>query len=399
MSQNSLASTYSRALGLSLGRPILYQAPYPLPSNNYIVWTNGSGNPYKNYDYFQEVLDFLFPILKENNIDIIQLGGEKEVPLNGCLNLCGKTSLHQSTFIINNAKLVICNDTSIAHIAGALNIPLVAVYGPTSIENHGPHWKNDDKTILIESHRNGKTPSFSFNESPKTVNLIKPEEIFKAVSEILNFPSNSEITSLYFGNKYSNSQYFECVLDTIVPPQFIPQVPLHIRYDWLENPQNLATQLSQRKCAIITDKPIDGNLLKALKENILVVIYEVTDNNDPKFVLMVKSLGISISLYTKLKDEDLNKYKLDYVDIGFINQEKIYTQEDLLDSKEKMNENTYFKSNKNILSKGKFFLSKTHWLLDISKDDPNNNVSKVINTPKFFEELEYFYLFNKKDLT
>jgi len=74
----------------------------------------------------------------------IIIGGPSEVEYNGevarmageerCLDLTGKTSLRQLISVIRRLKLFITNDSGPMHIAAICNVPLIAIFGPTTRE-------------------------------------------------------------------------------------------------------------------------------------------------------------------------------------------------------------------------------------------------------------------------
>ncbi len=48
-----------------------------------------------------------------------------------CRNLCGRTSLRELIALLRGAKLVVCNDSGVMHLAAACGAPVVAVFGST----------------------------------------------------------------------------------------------------------------------------------------------------------------------------------------------------------------------------------------------------------------------------
>jgi heptosyltransferase-2 len=54
----------------------------------------------------------------------------------------GATTLRQSMGLLSRCSLLVCNDSGIMHLGAALNIPLVAVFGPQSPVKFGPWGKN-----------------------------------------------------------------------------------------------------------------------------------------------------------------------------------------------------------------------------------------------------------------
>ena len=59
-------------------------------------------------------------------------------------NLCGKTTLRQLAAIIDRAALVVTADSTPMHIAAAHDVPIVALFGPTSPVRTGPYGHQDD---------------------------------------------------------------------------------------------------------------------------------------------------------------------------------------------------------------------------------------------------------------
>jgi heptosyltransferase-2 len=50
----------------------------------------------------------------------------------GSINLCGKTTLREAVALIEQCRIFITNDSGLMHIASALDIPQIAIFGPTN---------------------------------------------------------------------------------------------------------------------------------------------------------------------------------------------------------------------------------------------------------------------------
>ncbi|MBI4655452.1 MAG: lipopolysaccharide heptosyltransferase II [Elusimicrobia bacterium] len=59
---------------------------------------------------------------------------EKEAGPDSCINITGKTNIPELMAVIKKLKLFITNDSGPMHIATALNVPTIAIFGPTTKE-------------------------------------------------------------------------------------------------------------------------------------------------------------------------------------------------------------------------------------------------------------------------
>jgi lipopolysaccharide heptosyltransferase II len=86
-------------------------------------------------------------LIEEQRAHVLIFGGPDEINLGrwlaadigeGAINLCGKTTLRQAMSLIGQCNLFVTNDSGLMHVAAALEIPQVAVIGPTDPVATGP---------------------------------------------------------------------------------------------------------------------------------------------------------------------------------------------------------------------------------------------------------------------
>ena len=63
-----------------------------------------------------------------------------------------ETDVDEMAALINNCDLIIANDSGPMHIAAALDIPTLGLFGPTDPEKHGPYNTNSDYIIKDDLH-------------------------------------------------------------------------------------------------------------------------------------------------------------------------------------------------------------------------------------------------------
>lgn len=129
-----------------------------LPGNNRAVIGIAPGatyGPAKRWfaERFAEAGDQLS---KELNAQVILFGGQtdwetaeqvRKQAQTDMINLAGLTSLKEAIYLISQCRLFLSNDSGLMHVAGALNIPTVAVFGSTNPVTTSPA---GEKTMLVK---------------------------------------------------------------------------------------------------------------------------------------------------------------------------------------------------------------------------------------------------------
>lgn len=118
---------------------------------NLIVIAPGARSSVKRWevDNFKEVAkkltgDFKAAIILIGDKDDHPYTNEIAKSLAGnFLNLSGKTSLMQLAALLKHAKLLISNDSAPMHLATALKVPVIAIFGPTDSRKYAPRREND----------------------------------------------------------------------------------------------------------------------------------------------------------------------------------------------------------------------------------------------------------------
>ena len=378
-----LLDTYATNTGSKIDKPFIYTKFFPLPLEKYITFQAQTPYDSRNYSYWQEVIGLIHaPLLKEN-IHILQVGIKDEKILNGTINVVGQTTLNQLAYLIENSILHFGADSLSVHLASYFDKPIVSIYSISNPDVAGPHFGDKNKHILLKGYEKigNKKPSYSQVESPKSIDTIKPEEIAKGILDLLNISHPKLPETIHIGPDFNNRS-FEVILDDEIDVNSIPIENPIIRMDYLFNEKVLEKVLLIKKSIIFTDKPIKKDILKKYKSNIIQLIYIIDHDNDLSFVKTLKSNSINYVLLSFLKEEELNKYKVNYMDYNLIINKKHKSKED---TSIKEIDNLHYNSSRILhTSKGQF-RSKYDWL--------NKTGDKVVDHPDFWKEVDNFYIF------
>lgn len=105
-------------------------------------------------DRFAEVAGTLtsagYPIVLLGGKNDVELGARIESAVTGtCINLTGKTSLPEVLAILNRCRVFLGNDAGLIHLASALGIPAVGVFGSSCHHRFGP-WGEGHSVLVRE---------------------------------------------------------------------------------------------------------------------------------------------------------------------------------------------------------------------------------------------------------
>ena len=99
------------------------------------------------------------------------------------VNLTGKTSLKQLSYIMKKARIVIGGDTGPLHLAAAVGTPVVALMGPTDTRRNGPYGKGHSFIVTPRD-----CAGCWQRRCPKKLDClaaISPKEVYEHIHKVL----------------------------------------------------------------------------------------------------------------------------------------------------------------------------------------------------------------------
>ena len=379
---------YALACGAQISPPIAPISYLPIPFNRYIAVSSSAEVNSKKYDHYPEVMDLIHPFLKEQGIEIVQIGHKDDPPLKNAHQFLGTTKKHIN-YIVKGTELVLSNDFYTSHIASIFDKKLVTLFSPLYKETSKPFWGAPENQFLIESHRNGEKPSFVGDEKDyKRINLIHPEVIAKGLLNLLNIPHDLDsIETLHMG-QYFSTPIIEVVPDCDPDPNLYNAAAINIRLDLNFDPELMTRWAFNRKLNIITDQKIDRKYLDIIRPHVAQVMFKVSKDISADDIRELQEGGYQTYLCSK-EGTNITDIRLNLIDWD-INLEKEKEKKDL-DNASKICDNTYFKSSKTMTSKNKHYSSLASYKAGVEKHENE----KIIDSPEFWSELDYLRIYNK----
>jgi ADP-heptose:LPS heptosyltransferase len=120
-----------------------------------------------------------------------------DVPEGTVLDLAGKTSFGQLAAQLEVCDLFIGNDSSPMHLAAAVGIPVIAIFGPTSPQEYGPYPLDDPRHIALWHHPTGQ-PCFFLGKMQTCTHCtcmqsVTLDEVWDAVQRLIPSIQSKEV--------------------------------------------------------------------------------------------------------------------------------------------------------------------------------------------------------------
>lgn len=144
-------------------------------------------------DRFVEVAQTLMLL---PGVRVVVVGGPAEkyfsnefrlLEFQGLINVVGKLSLRQLPVLLRRMRLVVGNDSSLIHLAAGVDVPVLAIFGPTNPRATGPYPLDKHSVLLAElpcrpcGKRTCKNPQYL-----ECLNSLTASSVVDEVQRILN---------------------------------------------------------------------------------------------------------------------------------------------------------------------------------------------------------------------
>ncbi len=362
-------------------------APFPvnyhaLPVKRFITLSAKTGQSAKDYPNWQEVVKWLYPVLIQHGIYIVQLGEAGEASIQGTVNKLGLT-FRESSFLVQNADLHLSGDSVFVHFAGSVKTPVVALYGSTLPEVTGPYYKGEFHAISARTD----LPSYKADEADPQIAYITPETVVNKVFEVLGLKERVNVESIEFGPAYNQKQ-ISFIPDFMPDAQMMATIRLVIRLDIVHNENVAAEVLKHRKqpCMIVADKPLTKDFLQFCKGKVATITQKFGEGYDIQSLIDLKESGNPYQLVWMGDKDRLGDIRFELLDVDMV-----YTPVKPKRS-DKITKESYFKTNQAFLGRGKHY--PTLWHYRHAQEQPGQ-VGDAIESDEFWESSDAYFFFKQ----
>lgn len=166
---------------------------YDIPSDYIIVHTT-TNDPAKHptLERWKDIVDAL---KREFDLPLLQIGGASDQAPKGIdIDMRGKTSMREAAKFIQDCKCLVGVDSFSVHVASALNVPFVGLYGAKPVDMTGPNLgRLEEYQIALEPEKYCDKftdyPCFLasclYGDEVKCINNISSDAVVGAVKTVM----------------------------------------------------------------------------------------------------------------------------------------------------------------------------------------------------------------------
>lgn len=384
-----LLETYSLFCGLKIDKPYVYEHYTSVPCEKFISFNK------KFYPYYLEVINLIKPELDKRGISIIQVHA---TPDNADTEICVLDNLTfgQHAYFIKHSLLHFGEDDYIFDLAGHYDIPRVILFSNTFPGTTKPYWGSPEKERVLFSTGPNKKPSFSLEESQSFVKNIKPEEIAQNIMDLLGISWSPPYETIHLGAKYRpKHDIIELIPDTSKPVELSGHVfNVCVRMDYRFDEMFLMGVLEKTKASVVTNKPINMNLLQEARTRILEIIYVVDNDSDIKFAQDLSKLNLPYAIFSFNNTPELKEKFFEVAPVIGLSIKKLESIESLKNGLSGLS----FKSSKRIIHGPQEYKSAHSFKytkeLDIRHFDFSPCPENI--SDDFLNEIEFYFIVKQK---
>jgi heptosyltransferase-2 len=127
--------------------------------------------------------------IREWGAKVIVIGTEKDLgetlvsaAAPGVVNFCGTTMLGDALALIKRCRVFVCNDSGLMHVAAALQVPTVAIFGSTDSVATGPRGKNS--MIVKQDMECSPCLKPECSVGYRCLLAVQPDEVWRAMEKL-----------------------------------------------------------------------------------------------------------------------------------------------------------------------------------------------------------------------
>lgn len=156
-----------------------------------VVFSPGARSGIKRW-HKEKFRELAAAVVREAGCKVVLIGdaADREVTadiargMRDVADLAGKTAFSQLAYLLSRSAVLVTNDSANLHLAGYLDVPVVAVFGPTDEFRYGP-WSRHSRVVKAAIACRPCKKAQCIDSSVRCLGMIGVNEVKEAVMQVL----------------------------------------------------------------------------------------------------------------------------------------------------------------------------------------------------------------------